>query len=308
MASGSLCTEGAGLGAVWGIWQPREPRRRVGASGDVRGSRLGHWGCVGSAAPGLASLAFGHAWFRGLGCAVVPALHLPCSHHALTKVPFLWQEEFRLERGPQLLALVEDAFSRQADGLQDRWLISLSKPNENDKHLLMTLAGEQGKCWEKKPSRDGGSVFKGLSNGATQPCRKELLLSSPFQSHQFPVLTGLEGWRGTEDIRPFFFTSAFWLVRHRLHEAPSSAFCLLFCTILGLPSLKHPSALSRCLYTLYHGQATAMPGHDSLLLVHFLTVKSCLNWASPDGASPASPKKQKLTVKEGLGWNILPSL
>ncbi|NXV00031.1 PDXL2 protein, partial [Cettia cetti] len=53
-------------------------------------------------------------------------------------------EEFRLERGPQLLALVEDAFSRQAEGLQDRWLISLSKPNENDKHLLMTLAGEQG--------------------------------------------------------------------------------------------------------------------------------------------------------------------
>ncbi|NWX46024.1 PDXL2 protein, partial [Steatornis caripensis] len=53
-------------------------------------------------------------------------------------------EEFRLERGPQLLALVEDAFSRQAGGLQDRWLISLSKPNENDKHLLMTLAGEQG--------------------------------------------------------------------------------------------------------------------------------------------------------------------
>ncbi|KAM9374548.1 podocalyxin-like protein 2 [Phaethornis superciliosus] len=53
-------------------------------------------------------------------------------------------EEFRLERGPQLLALVEDAFSRQADGLQDRWVISLSKPSENDKHLLMTLAGEQG--------------------------------------------------------------------------------------------------------------------------------------------------------------------
>ncbi|KFO95327.1 Podocalyxin-like 2, partial [Calypte anna] len=53
-------------------------------------------------------------------------------------------EEFRLERGPQLLALVEDAFSRQADGLQERWVISLSKPSENDKHLLMTLAGEQG--------------------------------------------------------------------------------------------------------------------------------------------------------------------
>jgi len=107
------------------------------------------------------------------------------------------------------LALVEDAFSRQADGLQDRWLISLSKPNENDKHLLMTLAGEQGKCWEKEPSHDGGSVFKGLSNGGAQPCWKDLLLSSPFQSHQLPALTGLQGWRGTEDIRPFFFTSVF---------------------------------------------------------------------------------------------------
>jgi len=91
---------------------------------------------------------------------------LPCSHVSpevlhllfppqLTNVPFPWQEEFRLERGPQLLALVEDAFSRQTDGLQDHWLISLSKPNENDKHLLMTLAGEQGKCWEE-PSCDRG--------------------------------------------------------------------------------------------------------------------------------------------------------
>nr|XP_006120274.1 podocalyxin-like protein 2 [Pelodiscus sinensis] len=48
------------------------------------------------------------------------------------------------ERGSRLLALVEDAFSRQTDGQQAQWLISLSKPNENDKHLLMTLAGEQG--------------------------------------------------------------------------------------------------------------------------------------------------------------------
>ncbi|XP_067400386.1 podocalyxin-like protein 2 [Emydura macquarii macquarii] len=53
-------------------------------------------------------------------------------------------EEFRLEKGPQLLALVEDAFSRQTDGLQVQWLISLSKPNENDKHLLMTLTGTEG--------------------------------------------------------------------------------------------------------------------------------------------------------------------
>ncbi|XP_042310388.1 podocalyxin-like protein 2 [Sceloporus undulatus] len=53
-------------------------------------------------------------------------------------------EEFRVERGLQLLALVEDAFSRFENGLQGQWLISLSKPNENDKHLLMTLAGEHG--------------------------------------------------------------------------------------------------------------------------------------------------------------------
>ncbi|XP_060622174.2 podocalyxin-like protein 2 [Anolis sagrei] len=53
-------------------------------------------------------------------------------------------EEFRVERGLQLLALVEDAFSTYENGLQGQWLISLSKPNENDKHLLMTLAGEHG--------------------------------------------------------------------------------------------------------------------------------------------------------------------
>ncbi|XP_061474359.1 podocalyxin-like protein 2 isoform X3 [Rhineura floridana] len=53
-------------------------------------------------------------------------------------------EDFRVERGLQLLALMDDAFSRYENGLQGQWLISLSKPNENDKHLLMTLAGEHG--------------------------------------------------------------------------------------------------------------------------------------------------------------------
>lgn len=110
----------------------------------------------GNVAPGFSLLAVRYAWFRGHSCASHAVPHLLCSHHVLTEVPFLWQEEFRLERGPQLLALVEDAFSRQADGLQDRWLISLSKPNENDKHLLMTLAGEQGKCREKEPSYHRG--------------------------------------------------------------------------------------------------------------------------------------------------------
>ncbi|NXL45504.1 PDXL2 protein, partial [Podilymbus podiceps] len=72
-------------------------------------------------------------------------------------------EEFRLERGPQLLALVEDAFSRQADGLQDRWLISLSKPSENDKHLLMTLAGEQGVIPTKDVLMALGDVRRSLA-------------------------------------------------------------------------------------------------------------------------------------------------
>ncbi|NXG66883.1 PDXL2 protein, partial [Hemiprocne comata] len=72
-------------------------------------------------------------------------------------------EEFRLERGPQLLALVEDAFSRQADGLQDRWLISLSKPNENEKHLLMTLAGEQGVIPTKDVLMALGDVKRSLA-------------------------------------------------------------------------------------------------------------------------------------------------
>ncbi|NXK88498.1 PDXL2 protein, partial [Formicarius rufipectus] len=72
-------------------------------------------------------------------------------------------EEFRLERGPQLLALVEDAFSKQADGLQDRWLISLSKPNENDKHLLMTLAGEQGVIPTKDVLMALGDVKRSLA-------------------------------------------------------------------------------------------------------------------------------------------------
>lgn len=54
-----------------------------------------------------------------------------------------------MERGLRLLALMEDAFSRYDNGLQGQWLISLSKPNENEKHLLMTLAGEHGKILVK---------------------------------------------------------------------------------------------------------------------------------------------------------------
>lgn len=145
VASGFLC---AGPGTEWGIWWPWELRKQDRCVLRAAWFSLGTEAAEGSNAPGLALLAFGVYLMQGF---------LPCSHVSpevlylpfppqLTNVSFPWQEEFRLERGPQLLALVEDAFSRQTDGLQDHWMISLSKPNENDKHLLMTLAGEQGKC------------------------------------------------------------------------------------------------------------------------------------------------------------------
>lgn len=67
-----------------------------------------------------------------------------------------------------------------------------------------------------------GSVFKGLPNEGTQPCWKELLLSNPFQSHQFSVFTGFEGWRGTEDI----------FLHICLLGCPSLlAQCSIFCTL-----------------------------------------------------------------------------
>ncbi|TFK12220.1 complexin-4 [Platysternon megacephalum] len=93
-------------------------------------------------------------------------------------------EEFRLEKGPQLLALVEDAFSRQTDGLQAQWLISLSKPNENDKHLLMTLAGEQGVVPTKDVLMALGYVQRSLAEigiqnySTTTSCQ-----SRPSQTH-----------------------------------------------------------------------------------------------------------------------------
>lgn len=149
VASGFLC---AGLGAEWGIWWPWEHRKqdRSGLSSVLHGFTLGNEVAERSneQCPKCSIAGFWVYLMQGF---------LPCSHVSpevlylpfppqLNNVSFPWQEEFRLERGPQLLALVEDAFSRHADGLQDHWMISLSKPNENDKHLLMTLAGEQGKC------------------------------------------------------------------------------------------------------------------------------------------------------------------
>lgn len=56
----------------------------------------------------------------------------------------LLQEVFRQHRGLQLLALVEEVLPRHGSGHHGDWHISLSKPSENEQHLLMTLVGEQG--------------------------------------------------------------------------------------------------------------------------------------------------------------------
>ncbi|XP_069499474.1 podocalyxin-like protein 2 [Ambystoma mexicanum] len=72
-------------------------------------------------------------------------------------------ELFRLQKGQQLLSIVEDALSRKNDRLQESWVISLSKPNENDRHLLMTLVGEQGVVPIKEVLTALGDIRRSLS-------------------------------------------------------------------------------------------------------------------------------------------------
>uniref|UniRef100_A0A7N5K1R8 Podocalyxin like 2 n=1 Tax=Ailuropoda melanoleuca TaxID=9646 RepID=A0A7N5K1R8_AILME len=93
-------------------------------------------------------------------------------------------EEFRVERGLQLLALMEDAFSRYDNGLQGQWLISLSKPNENDKHLLMTLAGEHGVVPTNDVLLALGDVWKSLAEiGIQNYTTTSSCQSRPSQTH-----------------------------------------------------------------------------------------------------------------------------
>uniref|UniRef100_A0A8C5PP39 Podocalyxin like 2 n=1 Tax=Leptobrachium leishanense TaxID=445787 RepID=A0A8C5PP39_9ANUR len=51
-------------------------------------------------------------------------------------------EQFRWQKGQQLLSLLEEALSWKAETPHKDWLISLSKPNDNDNHLLMTVTEE----------------------------------------------------------------------------------------------------------------------------------------------------------------------
>ncbi|XP_032067365.1 podocalyxin-like protein 2 [Thamnophis elegans] len=93
-------------------------------------------------------------------------------------------EEFRVERGIRLLALMEDAFSRYDNGLQGQWLISLSKPNENDKHLLMTLAGEHGVVPTNDVLLALGDVQKSLAEiGIQNYTTTSSCQSRPSQTH-----------------------------------------------------------------------------------------------------------------------------
>ncbi|XP_040214912.1 podocalyxin-like protein 2 [Rana temporaria] len=52
-------------------------------------------------------------------------------------------EEFRWRKGQQLLSLLEGALSWKTEPPQRDWVIFLSKPNENDNHLLMTVTEEE---------------------------------------------------------------------------------------------------------------------------------------------------------------------
>ncbi|XP_018409455.1 PREDICTED: podocalyxin-like protein 2 [Nanorana parkeri] len=52
-------------------------------------------------------------------------------------------EEFRWRKGQQLLSLLEGALSWKSEPPQRDWVIFLSKPNENDNHLLMTVTEEE---------------------------------------------------------------------------------------------------------------------------------------------------------------------
>ncbi|XP_073501038.1 podocalyxin-like protein 2 [Phyllobates terribilis] len=52
-------------------------------------------------------------------------------------------EEFRWQRGQHLLSLLEGALAWKTDPPQRDWVIFLSKPNENDNHLLMTITDEE---------------------------------------------------------------------------------------------------------------------------------------------------------------------
>ncbi|XP_060691810.1 podocalyxin-like protein 2 [Hemiscyllium ocellatum] len=71
-------------------------------------------------------------------------------------------EVFRTREGLKLLKLVAQSFSRKLSSPADSWLISLSKPSEDEKHLLMMLASDRGTIPAKEVLMMLGEVKENL--------------------------------------------------------------------------------------------------------------------------------------------------
>ncbi|XP_048462116.1 podocalyxin-like protein 2 isoform X1 [Rhincodon typus] len=71
-------------------------------------------------------------------------------------------EVFRTREGLKLLKLVAQSFSRKLSTPADSWLISLSKPSEDEKHLLMMLASDRGTIPAKEVLMMLGEVKENL--------------------------------------------------------------------------------------------------------------------------------------------------
>ncbi|XP_051874437.1 podocalyxin-like protein 2 [Pristis pectinata] len=71
-------------------------------------------------------------------------------------------EVFRSHRGLELLKIVAESFSRKLSTPANSWLVSLSKPSEHDKHLLMMLASDRGTIPAKEVIAMLGDVKENL--------------------------------------------------------------------------------------------------------------------------------------------------
>uniref|UniRef100_UPI00398F290B podocalyxin-like protein 2 n=1 Tax=Pristiophorus japonicus TaxID=55135 RepID=UPI00398F290B len=71
-------------------------------------------------------------------------------------------EVFRSHKGLQLLEMVAESFSSKLSTPADSWRISLSKPSEDDKHLLMMLASDRGTIPAKEVLAMLGDVKESL--------------------------------------------------------------------------------------------------------------------------------------------------
>ncbi|XP_041048076.1 podocalyxin-like protein 2 isoform X3 [Carcharodon carcharias] len=71
-------------------------------------------------------------------------------------------EVFRSLKGLKLLKLVAESFSRKLSTPTDSWLMALSKPSEDDKHLLMMLASDRGTIPAKEVLAMLGDVKENL--------------------------------------------------------------------------------------------------------------------------------------------------